>query len=160
VLSGSAVGLSFDARAQGLGIGDITSDPFSFYYAFYLPNQQMQAMRPRPMDSINQAMVNRQYYAQTDRKTLYDPISRYDDTSDPLHPYSGQGQERIGRPYVFARDPSNASGEGPSLYYGRVSNFFPGTRAGRGPNANTYSRGSRALSQGRAGRAGGGGGGG
>ena len=35
----------------------ILADPFSFYYAIYLPNQQLQAMRPTPLDSVNEAMV-------------------------------------------------------------------------------------------------------
>src|SRR4051794_22763036 len=83
------------ARAQvagtGLGgIGDITSDPFSFYYAFYLPNQQMQALRPKPIDQINQAVQQRQYYAQTQRQSLYNPISPYAEAYDPLKPYSQQ----------------------------------------------------------------------
>src|SRR5271157_4146694 len=40
------------ARAQatiptlpGGGLGNIATDPFTFYYAYYLPNQQMQSMR-------------------------------------------------------------------------------------------------------------------
>ncbi len=86
-----------DAQA-GLGgsNGAILNDPFTFYYAFYLPNQQMQSMRIRPSDTINQAMVQRQYFAQqSDRRTLYDPVSPYSqDAYDPLRPYSQQGQER------------------------------------------------------------------
>ncbi len=31
-----------------------------------------------------------------------------DQSYDPLHPYSGQNQERIARPFRFAQDPSNA----------------------------------------------------
>src|SRR5689334_9719102 len=77
--------------ATGLGgIGDITSDPFTFYYAYYLPNQQIQAMRPKPIDEINQAVQNRQYYAQTQRRSLYNPVSPYTEGGadyDPLRPY-------------------------------------------------------------------------
>ena len=47
------------AQAAGGGPGSrrggILNDPFTFYYAVYLPNQQLQAMRPRPMDTINDA---------------------------------------------------------------------------------------------------------
>src|SRR6516165_11594775 len=79
---------STSARAQvpltGQGIGDILSDPFTFYYAYYLPNQQIQALRPRPGDTINQAVQNRQYYAQTQRQSLYNPISPYAEEYDPL----------------------------------------------------------------------------
>ena len=132
--------------APGLGVGGagILNDPFSFYYAVYLPNQQLQAMRPTPMDSINGAMVTRQYYAQNDRRGLYNPISPYADQNyDPLNPYSRQqGAERGGQALSICRDPSNLDGTGPSLYYGRAAQYFPGLRPGRGRNANVYSRGS------------------
>jgi len=132
------------AEAQ-TGIGDITSDPFAFYYAYYLPNQQMQAMRPRPSDVINEAVQNRQYFAQTQRRSLYNPISPYAEGEyDPLRPYSQQqGKERIAAPYRFSQDSSNSDGSGPSLYYGRAAQYFPGLRAGRGPNANIAKLGGR-----------------
>jgi hypothetical protein len=157
----SAVLMCLPSTAQAQG-GDLLSDPFNFYYAFYLPNQQMQALRPRPMDAINQTQVARQYYAQTDRRALVNPVSPYgDQTYDPLHPYTGQGQERVARAFRFAADPSNADGSGPSLYYGRAAAYFPGLRSGRGPNANTTGRGtSRALGGSRFLKGGGGGGGG
>ncbi len=80
----------------GSGLGNITADPFLFYYAFYLPNQQIQSMRPMPSDTINQAVINRQYYAQTQRQSLYNPISPYAEEYDPLRPYTQkQGGERI-----------------------------------------------------------------
>jgi hypothetical protein len=131
------------AAAGGLGLGGILNDPFQFYYGVYLPNQQLQALRATPMDSINSAMVARQFYAQNDRRSLYNPISPYSDQNyDPLHPYSRQqGSERIARPYKYASDPSNADGTGPSLYYGRAASYFPGLREGRGRNANVYSKG-------------------
>jgi hypothetical protein len=163
-VGGSLLCLPCSAQAQGTGLGaggDLVSDPFTFYYAFYLPNQQLQAMRPRPIDTLNNAVAQRQYYSQMDRRSLYNPISaKGDDSYDPLHPYSGQNQERLARPYRFAQDPSNSDGMGPSLYYGRAAAFFPGLRAGRGPNANVTQRGSsRALGRPRAlGGAGGGGG--
>lgn len=133
------------SRAQ-LGLGDITNDPFAFYYAYYLPNQQMQAMRPRPDDSINMAVQQRQYYAATQRPTLYDPISPYTSQApDPTRPYSrDQARERSANPYRFAQSPSNANGTGPSLYYGRAAQYFPTLRSGRGPNSNV-SAGARRM---------------
>ena len=143
------------AHAQGGlgggGGGDLVSDPFAFYYMFYLPNQQLQSLRPRPIDTLNQAVAQRQYYSQMDRRTLYNPISAVgDQTYDPLHPYSGQNQERVARPYRFSQDPSNADGMGPSLYYGRAASFFPGLRSGRGANSMVFNRTSRALGTPRA----------
>jgi hypothetical protein len=142
------------ARAQtpvpGLGVGDIAADPFTFYYAFYLPNQQMQALRPKPIDIINQAVQNRQYYAQTQRQSLYNPISPYAEEYDPLRPYSQQqGRERMAQPFRFVQDSSNADGTGPALYYNRAAQYFPNLRSGRGPNANVVK-----LTRGRGGRGG------
>jgi len=129
------------ARAQatlpGGGLGNIASDPFTFYYAYYLPNQQMQSMRPTPMDTINQAVIDRQYYAQTQKQSLYNPISPYAEDYDPLRPYSRQqGNERIARPFRFVQNSSNSDGSGPALYYNRAAQYFQGLRKGRGPNAN------------------------
>ncbi len=138
------------AQAQA-GIGDIVSDPFTFYYAYYLPNQQVQALRPRPIDTINQASQDRQYFAKTQRESLYNPISPYATDNDPLRPYSQQGGERIARPYRFQRDSSNSDGAGPALYYNRAAQYFPELRAGRGANSNV------ARIQPRRGRGGGGG---
>jgi hypothetical protein len=132
------------AMAQ-VGIGSIGSDPFAFYYAYYLPNQQMQAVRPRPIDTINQAVQNRQYYAQTQRQSLYNPVSPYAGDYDPLRPYGQQqGRERIAQPYRFVQDPSNANGSGPGLYYDRAAAYYPNLRSGRGPNANISRVNSRA----------------
>ncbi len=129
------------ARAQattpGAGLGNIAGDPFTFYYAYYLPNQQMQSMRPTPMDTINQAVINRQYYAQTQNRSLYNPISPYAEDYDPLRPYSQQqGKERIAHPLRFVQNSSNSNGSGPALYYNRAAQYFSGLRTGRGPNAN------------------------
>jgi hypothetical protein len=149
------------AKAQGTGLGgggELIADPFTFYYAFYLPNQQLQSLRATPMDSVNSAMVSRQYYAQNDRRGLYNPISPYADQSyNPLAPYSQQGQEHSARPYRYALNPTNSDGTGPALYYNRTGNYHPGMRSGHGRNAN--------VSAGRTpnrltGRGGGGGGGG
>ena len=132
-------------RAQAT-FGNISSDPFAFYYAYYLPNQQMQAMRPRPDDSINMAVQQRQYYAAAQKPTLYDPISPYTaEPYDPTKPYSrDKAKERVANPYRFVTNPSNASGTGPSLYYGRASQYFPTLRAGFGPNSSLPS-GARRL---------------
>jgi len=149
VLAICLLALPGQAKAQSNGVFD---DPFAFYYAFYLPNQQLQALRPTPMDSINQAMVSRQYYAQNDRRALYNPITPYGSQDyDPLRPYSQQGQERIARPFRFAQDSSNADGSGPSLYYNRSAQYFPGLagRDGRSKNANVYA--GRRSSGGRSG---------
>jgi len=155
VIGTAAVLSSATARAQ-TGIGDITADPFTFYYAYYLPNQQMQAMRPRPIDTINQAQQNRQYYAQTQRQSLYNPISPYGQDYDPLRPYSRQGGERVAQPFRFAHDTSNSDGSGPSLYYNRAGQYFPEMRAGRGPNANIARTRSRGGGMGGMGGMGGG----
>jgi len=150
VLAGCLLLLPAESMGQGLGTGTgvggagILNDPFSFYYGVFLPNQLQQAMRPTPMDTINSALSTRQYFAQTNRSGLYNPISPYaDENYDPMSPYSTQqGRERTARPFRFARDPSNMDGTGPSLYYGRAAQYFPGLRPGRGKNANIYSRGS------------------
>ena len=150
------------AAGVGGGLGNIAADPFTFYYAFYLPNQQIQAMRPTPSDTINQAVINRQYYAQTQRQSLYNPISPYAEDYDPLRPYTHQqqGGERIARPYRFVQNSSNSDGSGPALYYNRASQYFTGLRTGRGPNANVArARFSRYGGVGGAGMGGMGGGG-
>src|SRR5271157_855029 len=125
------------ATTPGAGLSNIAIDPFTFYYAYYLPNQQLQSMRPTPMDTINQAVIDRQYYAQTQKQSLFNPISPYAEDYDPLRPYSRQqGNERIARPYRFAQSSSNSDGSGPALYYNRAAQYFQGMRAGRGPNRN------------------------
>jgi hypothetical protein len=143
------------AATPGVNLGNILNDPFTFYYAYYLPNQQVQALRPTPNDTINQAVVNRQYYAQTHRESLYNPISAYAEDYDPLRPYSRQqGKERIAHPYRFTQRSSNSDGSGPALYFNR-NQYFSGLRPGRGPNANLAR-----VRSGRYGGMGGGGGGG
>jgi hypothetical protein len=152
LLGFGAVFTPSSTQAQAV-MGDIVSDPFAFYYAYYLPNQQMQAMRPRPDDAINQAVQQRQYYATLQRPTLYNPISPYTEPDfDPLRPYSQQqGKERIAAAHRFAQNPSNADGSGPSLYYGRATQYFPTLRTGRGPNANTATAARRTGGGGRRG---------
>lgn len=134
--SDRAVAQTVGIAGSGLGI---FADPFSAYYAIYLPNQQLQAMRPTPLDSVNQAMPIRQYYAQANRQGLYDPVSPYSDTVDPLHPYSSQADSRLPRVARFSRKPS---GEGmiPTLYFNRVSQYYPDLtgRTMRNRNANIF----------------------
>src|SRR5271157_3585052 len=152
------------ARAQttttgGATLGNIVEgDPFTFYYAYYLPNQQMLSMRPTPMDTINQAVMDRQYYAQTQKQSLFNPISPYAEDYDPLRPYSRQqGNERVARPFRFVQNSSNSNGSGPALYYNRAAQYFQGLRTGRGPNANVAPvRGGRYGGGGRGGGMGGG----
>lgn len=124
--------------AAGSGLG-IFADPFSAYYAIYLPNQQLQAMRPGPLDAVNQAMPLRQYYAQANRQGLYDPVSPYSDTVDPLHPYSSQVDPRLPRVARFSRNPSG-EGMAPPLYFNRVSQYYPDLagRTMRNKNANVF----------------------
>jgi hypothetical protein len=114
------------------------NDPFTFYYSYYLPSQAAQAMRPTPLDTINAVTAQRQYYAATQRRALYNPISPYQQEEfDPLRPFSEQrGSERRAQPFRFVQDTSNSDGTGPSLYFGRAAQYFPGLPSGRGPNAN------------------------
>ena len=148
--------------AGGIGNGlGVLNDPFAFYYAIYLPNQQLQSMRPAPLEAVNDAMVSRQYYAQQSRRNLYDPISPYSDTVNPLRPYSGQ-QERAARPARFSRDPSNMGGMGPALYYNRVAQYYPDLagRSTRNRNANVFRPTRGSVGRGGGGMGGGGMGGG
>ncbi len=143
----------------GSGMG-IFADPFSAYYAIYLPNQQLQAMRPTPLDAVNQAMPIRQYYAQANRQGLYDPVSPYSDTVDPLHPYSSQADPRLPRVARFSRNPANREGTGPALYFNRVSQYYPDLagRTAQNRNANVFNgRGVRSSRGGGMGGMGGGG---
>jgi hypothetical protein len=129
------------ARAQNTGLG---ADPFSLYYGYYLPHAAAMAAQPSPLDSINQATMRRQQNAQTDRSTLYDPISPYGDAdSDTLSPYSSNRRSLGG---LTTRTPMydntgnpvnpNAKGHGPTQYYNRIARYHPTMKIGRGPNHN------------------------
>jgi hypothetical protein len=139
------------AQAQTAGVG---TDPFSFYYGYYLPHQAAMAAQPHVGDQLNQIVATRQYTAQTDRTQLYDPISPYgDEEADPLRPYSNTARGGTARqPMSFGYGNTNSaiSGSGPSGYYSRTARYFPSLRTGRGPNRN--------LAQMHTGRGGGGGG--
>jgi hypothetical protein len=133
--------LALAPSGRAFGQVGVAADPFSFYYGYYLPHQAYIAAQPRPLDTINQMVAQRQYTAQTDRSALYDPISPYgDEESDPLAPYSNKrGGERRAKPMTFsygAAGSSNTNGGGPSLYYNRTARYFPTLRIGRGANRN------------------------
>ena len=133
------------------------SDPFIFYYAVYLPNQQLQAMRPNPMDTINSAIAGPAILRPDGSDgTSYNPISPYSEGNyDPLRPYSQQNTRAPCSTLSVRSERSNTRRSGPSLYYNRAAAYFPGLRPGVGPNANVYrGRGSGR----RSGRIGGGGG--
>ena len=123
------------AGSAGLGGAGILNDPFTFYYAIYLPNQQLQSMRPTPMDSINNAMVTRQYYAQSDRRGLVQPdfsLRRPElRSASSLFSSTGYGASRQA---LSVRSRSIKPGrDRPSLYYGRAAQYFPGLRDGQRP---------------------------
>jgi hypothetical protein len=135
-----------EARAQA-GVG---SDPFSFYYGYYLPHQAAQAAQPKAIDTINQIVATRQYTAQTDRAQLYDPISPYGaEEDDPLRPYSSTGRPGSGgkaTSYGYGGSNSAINGNGPNLYYNRTARYFPAMKPGRGPNRNLAAlKGSRNM---------------
>ncbi len=127
--------------APGTGL---LADPFSFYYAIYLPNQQLQALRPSPLDPINQAVVGRQYFVQSKQRGLYDPISPFAESLDPLKPFSNQ-QERVAGRIRFSHDPSNTQGMGPTLYFNRMVDYYPDLsgRTGRRANASVPAQRAR-----------------
>jgi hypothetical protein len=130
-------------RSSAQVLGGVGTDPFSFYYGYYLPHQAMVAAQPTPLDTINQLTAVRGYQAQTDRAALYDPISPYGgEEDDPFRPGGRRGGERIARVQSFGvggmggPDQSNTRGTGPSAYYNRTARYFPSLRVGRGPNRN------------------------
>lgn len=124
-------------------LGGVTSDPFSFYYGYYLPHQQAIANQPRVTDTINQIVARRQYTAQSDQTSLYDPISPY--ASGETDQFDPRGADRRssrsgGRGQSFSYggggDPGNLRGNGPASHYKRTERYFPTLRSGRGPNMN------------------------
>jgi hypothetical protein len=112
-------------------------NPFNLYYGWYLPQQAALAARPRPSDAINVLSAARQRTASTERSTLYDPAGGYGltDRFDPSMPFADRQQVRRGSGGLATMG-TNVNGAGPGAYYNRASSFFPGLRAGRGPNAN------------------------
>jgi hypothetical protein len=124
-------------QAQGVltgsGAGGVGVDPFSLYYGYYIPHAAAVAAQPSPLDTINAITITRQQNAMTDRASLYDPISPYGDDQELLDPFSKRGRERMAKFQGFT---SNIRGTGPASNYGRTGTYFPGLRAGRGPNKN------------------------
>ena len=128
------------APAQITGsTGIATTDPFSLYFGYYLPHQAYIAAQPTPMDTINQNIAQRQYAASTDRSSLYDPISPYQEEElDPLRPYSNRKDQRRAKVegFSYGQNNSNSRGNGPATYYNRTARYFPTLKTGRGPNQN------------------------
>lgn len=131
-------------RASAQAGSGVMSDPFSFYYGYYLPHQQYMANQSTPTDTLNQIAATRQVTSQTDRTTLYDPISPYgaDEESDQFRPSGSGGRGAgMGRPakpqgFSFGTGATNTRGTGPADYYNRTARYFPTLRTGRGPNQN------------------------
>jgi hypothetical protein len=136
-LIGLAVALGFSLSApasQAQGFGNF-SDPFTFYYGYYLPHQAAIAAQPTPMDTINAVTAARQFNAPTNRSGMFDPVTPYgSDDPDLFGPRASQARGRSNLPNPALN--SNARGTGPALYYNRTAAYFPGMRAGRGPNRN------------------------
>ena len=90
-------------------------------------------MRPTPMDTINSAMVTRQYYAQNDRSGLYNPISPYADqklrSAPSLFATTGHENER---PDHTGSRAIHQTWMGPALRSTMVElpNTFPASRKG------------------------------
>ena len=59
-------------------------------------------MRPRPIDEINQVVQNRQYYAQTQRRSLYNPISPYTEGDSILFAPTLSSKAENEWPHLFA----------------------------------------------------------
>ena len=141
----------------GLGAGGIINDPFTFYYAIYLPNQQLQSMRPGPLDAVNDAMgstaILRTAWIDDRFITPYRPTPT---NTIRFIRILNRARNAIARTSRFMQDPSNANGAGPSLYFNRAHEYFPdlASRQARRPNANTAGRRGGGP---RSGRGGGGG---
>jgi len=127
-----AFGFFLLAPASQAQVGNF-SDPFTFYYGFYLPHQAAIAAQPTPMDTINAVTAARQYNAPTNRTGMFDPISPYGIDDTDIFGAGGRGR---GAAKSSPAMNSNARGTGPALYYSRTARYFPGIRVGRGPNRN------------------------
>jgi len=132
---GLAVAFGFSLMApasQAQGFGNF-SDPFTFYYGFYLPHQAAVATRPTPMDTLNAVTAERQFNAPTNRSGMFDPVSPYGMEDPDIFGAGGRGRgQALSSPSMN----SNARGTGPAMHYNRTARYFPGRREGRGPNSN------------------------
>jgi hypothetical protein len=151
-LAGWALGLmlaaSTTSHAQFFNGNGATNDPFTLYYGWFLPQQAALSVRQAygPSATINALSAARQEAAYTDRASLFDPVAKYglDYQYDPSNPFPDRRQGT--RPGGLAAAGSNINGSGPGPYYNRVTQYFPGARVGRGPNASV--RGPGAFSGG------------
>lgn len=135
---GLAVAMGFSLLApssQAQGLGNF-NDPFTFYYGFYLPHQAAIAAQPTPMDTINAVTAARQFNAPTNRTGMFDPVSPYGMEDPDIFGRGGSGGRGRGSALSTPELNSNARGTGPAMYYNRTARYFPGVRAGRGPNRN------------------------
>ncbi len=123
------------ASAQGVGPSG-GGDVFSFYYGYYLPNAAFVASQPKTIDTLNQITQIREFNAQTDRTSLYDPISPYAEEDDKFSSRGAKAGRGGGRSGDGRFGTSMLRGNGPSQYYGRTAQYFPTLRSGRGPNRN------------------------
>jgi len=136
-----ALGLSAVAPASQAQIQSNFTDPFFLYYGWYLPRQAALAAQPTSVDIINQASVNRQLNATTERGGYFEPIEPFGlNELDPNRPFQrqpGSGPAYTRRSLSTLTTPS-MSGSGPPGYYNRAGMYYPNLRAGHGSNANIY----------------------
>ena len=143
------LGLSALAPSSNAQNG-VFSDPFSLYYGFYLPRQQVIANQRTSQDVINDAAIARQESAAmvSEREGLYDDIQPFAldelDRDRPFGRTRGLGRSYEERP---AATFGNASkGTGTSSYFGTgaarsLAQFHPGLKPGSGQNRNVRSSG-------------------
>jgi hypothetical protein len=135
------------SRAQFGNIGGLGADPFSLYYGFYLPNQAYQASQPRIEDTINSVASLRQYNGRAQQAGVFDDMGGFGgaDEDDMFRPYGGRGGMGRMRPLLPGSDTNAIRGLGPSIYYNRLSRYYPRMAAiqGRGPNRNVVQLRSR-----------------
>ena len=150
------LGLRRRGAVQTAG-ASVFSDPFTFYFAVYLPRQQLMANQPGPELAVNNQAINRQMMALTDRSGLNNPVDPYGlgQSFDPNDPFAGR---RVPTRNTMTSPggvrTTHVNGSGPAGYYGRTAMYFPSMRSGRrAPQAG----GARPISTGASGRGIGGG---
>ena len=126
MLAGLPVGIDRSSGGTGVGrqYGGILNDPFSFYYAIYLPNQQFsRCVQGRWTRSITRWSPGNTSHRLSDG----DCITRSHRTRTLTIPLTRtRNRARNARPSIpVCPDPSNADGNGPSLYYNRVVQYYP-----------------------------------
>jgi len=150
-LIGLAVAIGFSALAPGASAqlingagGGFATNPFSLYYGFYLPRQQLLANQTTSQDLINNQMVARQQSViASERPGLFEDTPAF--AIGELDPSQSFGRQRSGtRSYQNRRPASfqNArSGGGPPGYFGTggstpLAHYHPTLPQGHGPNRN------------------------